>query len=404
MWKRLRHRPLQAVVIALLAALITACACFAPLYVRAMQQALTIDTLDSASASERAVTVSSAGENAVSLDGLLREVPTQILAVSGEPITSTRIQVNEIAPTGDALLGSLQAAAGTCRHVVLGPGRCPDAEGEVAISAADARNFGWAPGSKVPVFEVPDVNAGTDVAAPTGLTAVVVGVYAPRAGDDWLAMPLVGRSGTRSAGGASALTDDWIVDPSWVPAQGAPAWARPTDQVTLPLGPGRMGFDELAGLAPEVTAHSARVDRQARLSDIPQEVSSQIPELARSVELGMAPARVTVPLLMVQLAVLAVVVLSLVLAATTEQRRPEVALARLRGQGARWPADSSSASWGRSPPSVCSWAVWSAWRCLCCRPIYSWARSRSRCAPISGWPGARPGSPSSSSSWWRYDA
>ena len=38
---RLRYRPFQAVAIATLAALVTACAAFAPLYGRAMQQALT---------------------------------------------------------------------------------------------------------------------------------------------------------------------------------------------------------------------------------------------------------------------------------------------------------------------------------------------------------------------------
>ncbi len=37
---RFRHRPGQALAIVLLSALVTACAAFAPLYDRAMQQAL----------------------------------------------------------------------------------------------------------------------------------------------------------------------------------------------------------------------------------------------------------------------------------------------------------------------------------------------------------------------------
>src|SRR6478736_1117361 len=45
---RLRYRPFQAIAIATLAALVTACAAFAPLYDRAMQQALTDLAVDHA--------------------------------------------------------------------------------------------------------------------------------------------------------------------------------------------------------------------------------------------------------------------------------------------------------------------------------------------------------------------
>ena len=46
--RRWRHRPLQAVAVAVLAALVVACAGFAPLYYRAMQQSLTGVSLDNA--------------------------------------------------------------------------------------------------------------------------------------------------------------------------------------------------------------------------------------------------------------------------------------------------------------------------------------------------------------------
>ena len=66
---RWRYRPLQAAAVAALAALITACAAFAPLYYRAMQQALTEITLDNASrASTRASSSPSSAAEASSFD------------------------------------------------------------------------------------------------------------------------------------------------------------------------------------------------------------------------------------------------------------------------------------------------------------------------------------------------
>jgi len=48
MWSAIRYRRLQALVLLVLSALITACTVLAPLYDRAMQQALTRLTVDGA--------------------------------------------------------------------------------------------------------------------------------------------------------------------------------------------------------------------------------------------------------------------------------------------------------------------------------------------------------------------
>jgi putative ABC transport system permease protein len=58
-----------------------------------------------------------------------------------------------------------------------------------------------------------------------------------------------------------------------------------------------------------------------------------VPDLAATVDRGRRQALVTVPLLMSQLGLLALFVLVLTLGAAVEQRRPEVAVARLRGAG-----------------------------------------------------------------------
>ena len=59
MWLAIRYRRLQTLVLLVLSALITACAVLAPLYDRAMQQALTRLTVDAAGISDTAVQVRS---------------------------------------------------------------------------------------------------------------------------------------------------------------------------------------------------------------------------------------------------------------------------------------------------------------------------------------------------------
>ena len=59
MWAAIWYRRLQALVLLTLAAVITACTVLAPLYDRAMQQALTRLTVDSAPASATAIEVRS---------------------------------------------------------------------------------------------------------------------------------------------------------------------------------------------------------------------------------------------------------------------------------------------------------------------------------------------------------
>ena len=63
------------------------------------------------------------------------------------------------------------------------------------------------------------------------------------------------------------------------------------------------------------------------------DVQSRLPEIGATIDRGRRQALVTVPLLMIQLGLLALFVLGLTLGAAVEQRRPEVAVARLRGRG-----------------------------------------------------------------------
>ena len=61
-------------------------------------------------------------------------------------------------------------------------------------------------------------------------------------------------------------------------------------------------------------------------------VETQLPTIIDGIRVGQHQLRVIVPLLMAQLGLLAAAILLLVAQAAVEQRRPEVALARLRGR------------------------------------------------------------------------
>jgi hypothetical protein len=72
------------------------------------------------------------------------------------------------------------------------------------------------------------------------------------------------------------------------------------------------------------------IERQART--IQASSVTRLPDLVAASNSQRKQTRVVIPALAIQLAVLGVVVLAFVCAAATEARRPEVALARLRGQ------------------------------------------------------------------------
>ena len=141
-------------------------------------------------------------------------------------------------------------------------------------------------------------------------------------------------------------------------------------------------------------------------------VRSELPAMAEEARVGSAQAAVTVPLLMAQMGLLLVCVLWLVLVSAADQRRGEVAVARLRGRGSRgaraccWVRPCLRSSWGRrsarcspsgsppwregrsSPPTRRSrcrsplssrwWLGWCSWSCSRC--------SRSGASVATLWP------------------
>lgn len=321
----LGHRRGQTLALLAVSALVTACTAFAPVYDRAMQQALVDTLLARASTVERAVTVVSEAE--VNAGGataardprdLRAMVPGEVAARLGPPVLGRTASVT---PVDGAIppTGPLVWREGACEHLRLLGGGCPDAPGEILVSAADADRFALSLGSTVTVRAAVDGQAG--------VLLEVVGSYEPVDDEWWQGQKLVGISSIFRGTDPSAAHDAWLtteetfVEGSILPGQ--------TSQSGALVRTDDAGVDEVLALGDRVRELSRDVSDRGRdlfvvddLSTLTEEVRSQTSQAHR-----------TVPLLMAPMAVLAVFVLWLVLVAATEQRRGEVAVARLRGRG-----------------------------------------------------------------------
>lgn len=335
----LRYRRAQALVVAVLSALVTMCLVIAPLYTRALEQAMVGTALREAPAERsglRLVSTSTTDRNlAVPSDDLTALVPPTIRGLFGTPIAATSLEVRQMPLLGQPG-GRLQARDGQCAHVRFTAGACPVAAFEIAISADQAREYGLALGQSMELGEFDEV-VSLPEAAPHA-TMRVVGVYEPVDGAYWFGDRLTGQA-AKGLGYDTMLTAPASFTASVpMPGGGSGSWFQPRYAVDLPLAPDRVSVDDIQGMGATV----------ARLAEFPMgvenagshiaatvRVHSGLPVIADEMSVGRSQAAITVPLLMAQLGLLLAAVLWLVLVAAADQRRGEAAVARLRGRGAR---------------------------------------------------------------------
>jgi hypothetical protein len=342
----IRYRLGQGLVLLVLAALITACAVLAPLYDRAMQQALTRLTVDGASSSATAIEVRSVSRFTFGLAGSGYVPATQdrlasLLPAEARPWFDRRIDggsllVTRSDQTSASPVGALQWRDGACEHVDLLAGGCPTGRGEVAVSAADVTNYRLGVGSRVDVVEQTAVDQ--DGKLPV-VPLRVTGVYRQVRGPYWNDQLLTGLSGfIGTQPPYRPMHDTWLTTAATFSGV---RWLDPTTSVTFDLDRPAAGVDRVVR-AGAIATRMADVGRP-QVDDLGgplngadavlAEVQSGLPGISGTIDRGRRQALVTVPLLMIQLGLLALFVLGLTLGAAVEQRRPEVAVARLRGAG-----------------------------------------------------------------------
>jgi putative ABC transport system permease protein len=329
-WSRVRHRRLQALALVALAALLTTSLCLGPLYQRAMEQALTGSLLRDASPAKRAITLTSRDVRAAELGTYL---PGGLGPYFDSPIEASVAGVS--APTatdGQPVVSRLYAPVGICDHVSVVAGSCPQHAGEVMVSHEDAAVNGWRLGGTIPATQSYDPTF-RGLVPPAG-PLHVVGIYEP-ADEGWLGAPLTDRVGLVivDADNTYIATDDWLTVPDTLLQKDAP-WFRPTASAIWPMDLDAVDVDTLLEIGPQVQAlHERTVAPDDQLSGMV--LDSDVHLLAQQAREQRGQARTTVGVLMAQLAVLVAIVFWMVLVSATDNRRPELALARLRGRGRR---------------------------------------------------------------------
>ncbi len=334
----LRYRRATSLVVVVLSALVSTCLVLAPLYTRALGQATTATLLDAAPARDRGLSLTSTSATTPSLaltpEALTQLVPPEVRRFFGTPVTSTSVGIG-LMPLISQPGGRLLARDGVCLQVRFTSGRCPSSSGEIAVSADQSRAYAQPVGATLEAGEFDEAVSLPEATPRTTLR--VVGVYQPLAGltfpDDALTGPAAERVGYDTMLTPRATLTDTVAGPDGRPTP----WFEPRYAVDLSLVTGRVDVDTIGPLASTVrdlVRYPLGAERAETQVARTVSASTGLPIIADEVAVGTAQAAVTVPLLMAQIALLIGCVLWLVLVAAADQRRAEVAVARLRGRGA----------------------------------------------------------------------
>jgi len=346
----LRHRPRQAALVVLLSAVVTGVAVLGPLYSRAVEQSVLRTAVGAAPVAQSGIVVFAIGSPPPSPAKLVKvvapAVPRQFdRAVRGaETVVRVQLDLGPIVGSqSPSHVGRLTSRAGACGHLQVTAGRCMADEGEVMLSVGSAESTGIEVGSVLRIVPdglgTPDPNgSGAPDPDAVSLRATVVGIYEPvdRGDPFWAGRGQSGNQPVRPSVSATTDTTDTTADAdavttvlddvltTWSTLASRP-WPQLRTSLDIPVVADRV---DLAGTA-ALTRATEDVDRLART--VGGSASSRLEPLLASTDSQREQVRQVVPLLAVQLAVLGLVVLAFVCAATMEQRRPEIALARLRG-------------------------------------------------------------------------
>ena len=330
-----------ALIVLVLATVASAAAVIAPLYSRAAEESIVRDTLARADAASLAVQVSvPQGGSQVGLgpasDGRFA------VRVANRNLTNPAFGTPRLAYTGrgkytpaggpfrgSEVDGQVVERAGVCAHLTLAAGRCPRSATEALFTRRSLQLVGGKLGGTVQV-ELPESVDVTTGAIPPVLTLRVVGTFdpVPVQSPYWADRPYFStfypQAVVRSLNSVPPVADPVFVGP------GAARLARITTYtVDVPVLPDRVRLDD----APLLQRQVRRL-RDANVAYL-LTTDSQLPAALARANDGRQLVRIAAPLAVTQLVLLSWWTLFLVVGSATEERSPELGLAKLRGLTAR---------------------------------------------------------------------
>lgn len=331
-----------ALIVLVLATVASAASVVAPLYSRAAEESILRDTLTRADASTLSVQVSvplsGAGEAVgAATDGrfTVRKV-SQVLAhpAFGTPrlaYTAAGVYHPAAGPFDKGLVaGAIVERAGVCRHVRIAAGRCPAKPGEGLFTRRSLALVGGRIGSTLEIELQGSAKISQNGGVPPVLAVTAVGTFDPVPVQSryWAGRPYFSayypQSMPLGLGEAPPTADPVFLGP------GSAALGQVTTYtVDVPLVASKVRLTD-----PKVLRHQVR-----RLSDVAAgyllTTYSQLPAALARADDGRDLVRIAAPLAVTQLVLLSWWTLFLVVGSATEERSPELGLAKLRGLTAR---------------------------------------------------------------------
>ncbi|TCC05918.1 FtsX-like permease family protein [Kribbella soli] len=316
--RALRYRWAQALVLTGVSLLIGTCAVFGPWFARAVEQTVMTETLAGQPLQASWLIVSQQpGVRPEQLDQLL---PADLRPIFTPPVHGYYSDISwRVRADADANSTRLRWRDGYCAQLVVAEGRCPQSPNEVIVSAVDKSAWDLGVGTKL--------RTGLDDGS-SGDLLTVVGLYRPKEsrGNYWFGDYPTGHSRPPSAKDPG-WADEMFTEQSTL--TGNAKWSAQVTSDTRPI-PGVARLDDLSRMQDATRT----VNGNATEYGVPAEVTTSLTPLIDQIQADREQATTIIPLVMVQVALFAVVVLALALAAVVDQRRPEIALSRLRGSAA----------------------------------------------------------------------
>jgi putative ABC transport system permease protein len=337
----LRYRGMRSVLVAVLAVLATAVAVLGPGYARAAEQSVLRDTLRSAPSWQTGFSVQANGTagkqesdavvggsaNAPSSDALARigagylareAARTMLTGRYYRPgVAGVQTTVTPDVHDPDPTTGQLVYRDGFCTVLTPVQGRCPAKTGEVLASVRSRVKVG----TQVPVKG----RVSTGDGAPGSATVTVVGLYRPpgSTGGYWFNHGYFGEGVNVSPSGEFRTLDAFFGSEATVRSVGVSRYQTSAD---FRLRTDRVGLDDLPPLRARLAAGNQRLTAAGLHLEAPLVAAVLDPVTAERGQVALSALLVAV-----QLALLCFVVLFGVVRGATDERGPELALAKLRG-------------------------------------------------------------------------
>lgn len=327
------YRRSTAVIVLLLAVVASTAAVVAPLYSRAAEESIARGVLVRSDQFARAVHIdvstNAARQSAApGIDAALEltrqglrspafQAPQVVRSTEGlaEPARGPQAGGRVVVPVSER--GDL------CDHLQVTDGRCPASPEEVAVTTRSLELLGLRIGDSISLA-FPDL-ASAERGQVSG-RVTVVGSFTPfELGDRyWLGRQIFGyvpHSRPKGLEDLPPLTDTLLAGPGFVEQVQLPSYA-----VDIPVDPTELDLQSAPAAAAQVTELQRTMGLRGAL------VTSQLPLLVDQAAQRSRVVRIAAPLAAVQLVLLAWVILAHVVGSATQERAPELGLAKLRGQ------------------------------------------------------------------------